>query len=129
MTTVLVLIAISLLAAGVAGWFVNDKLTTETKAADAALEERLVAQERRFDDWEKSIKKLSFEIGRDLQDFENKLKALVEDLEANYVSVQAIDNMNDEFFSLKTAVEAMGGKKKKKKKTKFGLSKKASKRR
>lgn len=114
MFTTLILVALNLAAIGLASWFVYDTLKKEFASRLGQQQSHLNALQGRFKDWEAAQAKVAFQTGKDLNSFEKKL----EELEENTVSATAIDSLNTEFFSLKTAVEALGQSLKKKRKAK-----------
>lgn len=111
------LLVLSTLASGFTGWFVFDTLKKDFAARMGQLQSHLNALQGRLKDAEEIIKKHKAEMaevsrmaGSDISKLERQLN---EGLDSK-VDAQAIDNMNDEFFSLKSAVEELGQKNKKK---------------
>jgi len=113
---ILTVMVISLAAAAFAGYLAYDAGKKEMLSRVGQLNSHLLALQGRLADAEKAMKthkeemaKVSLMVGQDLKNFEDRLGSVESDL-SDKADIQAIDNMNNEFFSLKSATEALGQK-------------------
>ena len=102
MVTVLILMVISLFFSLMAAWFVEDKLTTASKATNEEFLDKLRAQESRMSELESDVVRLkknnaelAFKIGQDLKNINenvlqqaNDIFAFQENLKPSYVPVK-----------------------------------------
>lgn len=115
--TPLLALVLSVAAAGLLAYFVYDTLKKDFASRLGQLQSHLNALQGRFKDHEAMTSKLALTIGQAIKEHDAKFVQIDEELD-NRVDAQAIDSLSNEFFSLKSAVEALGQSLKKARKAK-----------